>query len=94
MIDLDAVRNAGRSTLPTGRLTNPLRRLLWPLVQPWIASLVAAIGPGGAAVIEARQTAAALRKDQMALAHRLASIEMQLAEMQRENAALRARLPG
>ncbi len=97
MIDPESLRQAGISTTSTGLLTNPLRRVLWVLLRPWLVPLLAELDRldnGDTGMAETRLVLDGLRKDAMATAHRLASIEEQLAAARQENAALRARLGG
>lgn len=39
-MDLAELRERGRSTTLRGWITNPLRRLLWPLIAPYLAALL------------------------------------------------------
>lgn len=92
MHDLSDLRNAAVSPTATGFILNPLRRLLWVLVRPWFAHLAAQTEAAALAAVQPTTQAAidGWRKDQMALAHRLASIEATLARTQAELAELRA----
>lgn len=87
-IDIEALRARGVSPTMRGKITNPVRRLLWPFIAPYFAALLErmAANPhqvdarpqdhfGNGNARELNLYLDALRKDLGAIAHRLASIE-------------------
>ncbi|NMJ40774.1 FkbM family methyltransferase [Roseomonas sp. JC162] len=90
-MDLIDLRRRGLSPTLRGRLTNPIRRILWRLESPYFAALLDEIGtlraelralppsPPPPAPPGPDPDVDGLRKDMMAVAHRLASLEDGLA---------------